>query len=98
VLISLLYLAVALVTIGTLAYEAGGSVAPLAAIFSHLLGKYGGAGTAILAIVIIFATANSYTASMSRVVLAIARDRGLPKWLDQVDLKSGTPRRNLILL
>jgi amino acid efflux transporter len=98
ILISALYLAIAAVTIGTLSYKAGGSVAPFAAMFSHVLGNYGGAGTAILAIVIIFATVNAYTAGMSRVVLAIARDRGLPIWLDYVDQKSGTPTRSLMLL
>ncbi len=98
ILISALYLAVAVVTIGTLAYKAGGSVAPFAAIFSHLLGSFGGAGTAILAIVIIFATVNAYTAGMSRVVLAVARDGGLPKWLDHIDEKSRTPTRSLMLL
>ena len=65
VIISTLYLAVAVVTIGTLSYKAGGSVAPFAAIFSNVLGNYGAAGTAILAIVIIFATVNAYTAGMS---------------------------------
>ena len=98
ILISALYLAIAVVTIGTLSYKAGGSVAPFAAIFSNVLGSYGGAGTAILAIVIIFATVNAYTAGMSRVVLAIAKDGGLPKWLDHVDRKSGTPTRSLMLL
>ena len=98
VLISTLYLAVAVVTIGTLSYKAGGSVAPFAAIFSNVLGNYGAAGTAILAIVIIFATVNAYTAGMSRVVLAVARDGGLPRWLNYVDKKSGTPTRSLILL
>ena len=98
ILISALYLAIAVVTIGTLSYKAGGSVAPFAAIFSNVLGSYGGAGTAILAIVIIFATVNAYTAGMSRVVLAIAKDGGLPQWLDHVDRKSGTPTRSLMLL
>ena len=63
---------------------------------SNVLGNYGGAGTAILAIVIIFATVSAYTAGMSRVVLA--RDRGLPKWLDHVERKTGTPTRSLMLL
>lgn len=98
IIISVLYLAIAVVTIGTLSYKAGGSVAPFAVMLAHVLGNYGGAGTAILAIVIIFATVNAYTAGMSRVVLAIARDRGLPKWLDHVDRKTGTPTRSLILL
>lgn len=98
VLVSGLCLAVAFVTVGTLAYKTGGSVAPFAAIFANVFGKYGGGGTAILAIVIIFATVNAYTAGMSRVVLAVARDRGLPKWLDHVDTKTGTPTRSLMML
>ena len=98
VLIGGLYLAVAVVTVGTLAYKAGGSVAPFAAIFSSVLGSHGAVGTAVLAVVIIFATVNAYTAGMSRVILAGARDRGLPKWLDHVDQSSGTPTRSLIVL
>lgn len=71
---------------------------PFAAIFANVFGNYGGGGTAILAIVIIFATVNAYTAGMSRVVLAVARDHGLPKWIDHVDAKTGTPTRSLMML
>ena len=97
-LIGGLYFAVAFVTVGTLAYEAGGSVAPFAAIFSNVLGSFGGAGTAILAVVIIFGTENAYTAGMSRVVYAIAGDGGLPRALHRVDPRSGVPRRSLVML
>jgi amino acid efflux transporter len=98
ILISGLYIAVAVVTVGTLAYESGGSVAPFAAIFSNVLGSHGAIGTAVVAVVIIFATVNAYTAGMSRVILAVARDGGLPKDLDYVDSKSGTPTRSLVML
>jgi len=98
ILIGGLYLAVAVVTVGTLAYKAGGSVAPFAAIFSGMFGNYGAIGTAILAVVIIFATVNAYTAGMSRVILAVARDRGLPKWLNHVEPNTGTPTRSLMML
>ena len=97
-LISGLYLAVSAVTIGTLAYESGGSVAPFAAIFSNVFGSHGAIGTSVLAVVIIFATANAYTAGMSRVILAVARDGGLPKVLDHVDARSGAPTRSLMML
>ena len=73
VLIGLLYLSVAFVTVGTRAYTAGGSVAPFAALFARVMGRFGAAATAILAVVIIFATVNAYTAGMSRVALAVAR-------------------------
>ncbi len=98
VLIGGLYLAVALVTVGTRAYAAGGSVAPFAAIFSNVLGRFGAVGTAALAMFIIFSTANAYTAGMSRVVLALARDGGLPRSLDHVDSRTGVPDRCLALL
>ncbi len=98
VLIGGLYLAVSFVTVGTLAYEAGGNVAPFAAIFSRVLGNHGAVGTSVLAVVIIFATANAYTAGMSRVILAVARDRGLPRFFDHIDAASGAPTRSLLLL
>lgn len=97
-LVGALYLAVALVTIGTRAHAAGGSVAPFAAIFSKVLGPFGAVGTAALAVFIIFSTANAYTAGMSRVVLAVARDGGFPRSLDHVDARSGVPDRCLALL
>lgn len=98
ILIGGLYIAVAVVTVGTLAYKSGGSVAPFAAIFSNVFGSHGAVGTAVLAVVIIFATVNAYTAGMSRVILAVARDGGLPKSLDHVDRNNGTPTRSLLLL
>lgn len=97
-LVSTLYLAVAFVTVGTRAHVAGGSVAPFAAIFSNVLGPFGAVGTAALAMFIIFSTANAYTAGMSRVVLAVARDGGFPRSLDHVDARSGVPDRCLALL
>jgi len=98
VLIGLLYLSVAFVTVGTRAYAAGGSVAPFAAMFSNVLGVYGAAGTAILAVVIIFGTVNAYTAGMSRVALAVARDGALPRVFARVSNSTGAPSGSLTLL
>lgn len=98
VLIGVLYISVALVTIGTKAYEAGGSVAPFAEIFSRLLGIYGGIGTAALALFIIFATSNAYTAGMTRVVYAAAKDSALPRSLAHLSPKTGVPDRSLVML
>jgi amino acid efflux transporter len=98
VLIGFLYLAVAFVTVGTRAYQAGGSVAPFAAIFANVLGVYGAVGTAILAVVIIFGAVNAYTAGMSRVALAVARDGGLPSAFARVNRSTGAPWGSLTLL
>jgi amino acid efflux transporter len=95
VLIGVLYTSVAFVTVGTRAYEAGGSVAPFAAILSKFLGIYGAAATAILAAMIIFGLINAYTTGMSRVLYATARDGGLPKALAHVGSRTRVPDRAL---
>ena len=98
VVIGLLYTSVAIATIGTRAYAAGGSIAPFAAIISNALGIYGAIVTAILAVIIIFGTMNAYTAGISRVIYATAKDRGLPRLLDRVNSKTRVPDRALMLL
>ena len=95
-LIGLLYVLVAFVTIGTFAYNAGGSDAPFAAILSHILGQYGAAGTALLAVFIIFGTVNAYTTGMSRVFYSVAKDGGFPKTLAHINNKTKVPDRALI--
>jgi len=95
-LISFLYLAIAFVTIGTRAYEAGGSVAPFAAILSNVLGRHAAEGTALLAVFIIFGTVNAYTTGVSRLLYAVAKDRGLPHTLSHLHPRTKVPDRILI--
>ena len=98
VIVGVLYVSVAVMTVGTLAYKAGGSVAPFAAILSNVLGGYAAPGTAILAVFIIFSTVNAYMTGMSRVIYSTARDGGFPKFLANVDRRTGAPSRSLALL
>src|SRR5215831_4679924 len=91
ILIGVLYLAVAVVTVGTRAYDAGGSVAPFASILSNALGPYAAAGTAILAAIIIFGTVNAYTTGMSRVIYMSAKQGAFPTALSKVNATSGVP-------
>jgi amino acid efflux transporter len=97
-LIGVLYIAISFVTIGTLAYQTGGSVAPFAAIFSNLFGKYGAVATSLIAVFIIFGTINVYTAGMSRVIYAAARDGCFPATLTHINKKNSVPDRSLIML
>ena len=97
-LISALYLSVSIVTVGTLAYKAGGNIAPFAVMLSHVVGVYGSTGTAILAVFIIFSTVNAYTTGMSRVFYAVSRDGGLPRALDHINPRTKVPDRALIAL
>ncbi|TMI39016.1 amino acid permease [Candidatus Bathyarchaeota archaeon] len=98
IVIGLLYISVAVATVGTRAYAAGGSVAPFAVMLSNALGIYGAVGTAILAVIIIFGTMNAYTTGISRVIYATAKDRGLPGLLDHINSKTQVPDRSLMLL
>jgi amino acid efflux transporter len=98
IVIGLLYVSVAIATIGTKAYAAGGSVAPFAVMLSNALGVYGAVGTAILAVIIIFGTMNAYTTGISRVIYATAKDGGLPRLFDRVNTKTQVPDRSLMLL
>src|SRR3989441_2152046 len=97
-LIGVLYLSVALVTVGTKAYDAGGSVAPFAAILSNAVGPYAAVGTAILAAIIIFGTVNAYTTGMSRVIYMAAKQGAFPKALSRVHGETGVPHRALGLI
>ena len=96
--IGVLYISVAVATIGTGAYAAGGSVAPFAVMLSNALGINGAMGTAILAVIIIFGTMNAYTTGISRVIYTTAKDGGLPRSLDSVNAKTHVPDRSLMLL
>jgi amino acid efflux transporter len=98
IVIGLLYISVAIATIGTKAYAAGGSVAPFAVILSNALGIYGAVGTAILAVIIIFGTMNAYTTGISRVIYATAKDGGLPRLLDRINTETRVPDKSLMLL
>lgn len=98
IVISVLYLAIAVATVGTQSYLEGGSVAPFAAILSNALGPYGAAGTAILAVFIIFGTVNAYTTGMSRVIYRTAQEGGFPRALARIHSKTGAPHRSLALL
>ncbi len=98
ILISALYLAVAIVTVGTGAYTVGGGVTPFAAMMSGAFGSYGGMFVALLAVFVTFGTVNAYVAGMARVYYAAARDGVFPETLGKVDRKTGTPRRSLVFL
>ncbi len=97
-LISGLYVAVAVVTVGTGAYLVGGGATPFAKMMSDAFGMYGGTLVAFLAVFVTFGTVNAYTAGMARVYYAAARDGVFPRALATVDLKTGTPRRSLVFL
>src|SRR6266699_3096039 len=97
-LISGLYLAIAVATVGTGAYTVGGGVTPFAAMMSDPLGSYGGAIVALLAVFVTFGNVNAYVAGMARVYYAAARDGVFPRTLAAVDRRTGVPHHALAFL
>ena len=97
-LISGLYLAIAVVTVGTGAYSVGSGATPFAVMMSNVLGTYGGAIVAFLAIFVTFGTVNAYVAGMARVYFAAARDGVFPRTLAVVHDRTGAPRHSLVFL
>jgi len=98
VLIGALYIAIAFTVVGTGAYKAGGGVTPFAQMMSNAFGSFGGLAVSLFAVVVIFSTVNAYTAGMTRVVYAAAKEGSLPRSLATVDRRRGVPRRALLAL
>lgn len=97
-LIGILYFALALVTVGTGAYLAGGGTAPFASILADTFGPYGAAGAAVFSLVIVFAVVNAYMTGMSRVFFATARDGGFPRGMAHLHPGTSVPDRALLVM
>lgn len=96
-LVGLIYVGLAVATIGTHAYGGGpagqANVARMAiAVFGSLAGPVVGAGGFLLS----FPTVNAYMAGMSRLGAALGRRGQLPRWIGPT--VNGIPRRALLAL
>lgn len=96
-LVGLIYVGLAVATIGTHAYGGGpagqANVARMAiAVFGNLAGPVVGAGGFLLS----FPTVNAYMAGMSRLGAALGRRGQLPRWIGPT--VNGIPRRALLAL
>src|SRR2546426_2623467 len=95
-LISGLYLAIAVVTVGTGAYTAGGGATPFAAMMSDAFGSYGGAIVALLAVFVTFGTVHAYVAGVGPGFFPAARDGGVPRRLPPVGRPARGPHPALV--
>ena len=93
----LLYVLTSVATIGTAIYVNQSLYAPVALMFSRSLGLSSVAITLFLALTTCFGTMNAYSIGVSRLVYALARDRGMPGLLSALS-KRAAPARALILL
>src|SRR2546422_2838360 len=78
-LISGLYLAIAVVTVGTGAYTAGGGATPFAAMMSDAFGSYGGGVVALLSVFVTLCTVHADGAGGGRGCYAPGGGGGVPR-------------------
>lgn len=97
VLVGILYLALAIATIGTHAY--GGGPAGQATVARMAIAVFGGLAGTVVGVagwVLTFPTVNAYMAGMSRLAAALGRRHQMPGWLGPT--VNGIPRRALMTL
>jgi amino acid efflux transporter len=95
--VALVYLALAVVTIGTHAYGAGASGLPP---FARMAERAFGSG-ALLAVglaggLLCFTPLNAYVAGTSRLAYSLARSGDLPDWVGALHPRTGVPHRALL--
>jgi amino acid efflux transporter len=96
-LVGLLYVALAIATIGTRAYGPTVAGAPLVIMAGRAFGPAAAVLVGAAGFVLSFPPLNAYAAGSSRLMCALGRRRQLPGWLGVMPA-SGTPYRALALL
>lgn len=83
-LVSVVYLAVAFVTVGTGVYRTGGADVALTRLYTLGLGEWAARGAAVLALVVTYGTLHAYVAGFSRLLYARSRRGELPAALGRL--------------
>jgi amino acid transporter/mannitol/fructose-specific phosphotransferase system IIA component (Ntr-type) len=97
-LVSVLYVVVVFIVVGTLdAGDLGGSLTPVASAARNTLGTAGLVALEVAAILAFATTANSGLLAASRCPMAMARDGLLPERLSRTHARRGTPVMGLLI-
>lgn len=97
IIISILYVSVSVVTVGTGAYRSGNGLVPFAVILSSVFGIYGGLAAGVIALVAIFSTMNAYIAGVGRLIQEVSRNSGFPVFIPGRDQRED-PGRSVVLI
>jgi amino acid efflux transporter len=98
VVAGMLYVGLAVTTVGVMGAGAAGSSAPLTALLEYGLGRPARGVTAFAAVLLSFDAINTYIAGGARLGAALARDGALPRWPAAGGAAGQVPRRSLVLL
>ena len=97
-IINILYLSLAFVTIGTLAYLGPGNTAALVNMVAKGWGPWAGTITAILGVIVCYGTIHTYVAGFSRLVYAQARQGDFPGFFAELHPRFQVPHRVMLVL
>lgn len=98
VIVGVLYLGLAVTTIGVLGEAGTSSEVPLLLLMERAVGPYALALTSGAALLLTFGAINAYIASGARLGAALGRDGGFPSWFDDGTQAGDIPRRSLTVL
>ncbi|MGD3107465.1 APC family permease [Streptomyces sp. YGL11-2] len=96
--ITVLYLGLAVATVGVLGPAAADTDTPLTALLTRSVGGAARPVAAAAALLLTFGTANAYLAGASRLGAALGRDGAAPRWLAKGGAPGEVPRRSLAVL
>ncbi|MEU9123045.1 APC family permease [Streptomyces sp. NPDC048506] len=96
--ITVLYLGLAVATIGALGPAAADTDTPLTALLALSVGPAARPVAAVAALFLSFGAVNSYLAGASRLGAALGRDGAAPRWLAKGGAPGQVPRRSLAVL
>lgn len=97
-IITVLYLGLAVATIGALGPAAADTDTPLTELLAHSVGSAARPVAAAAAVFLTFGAVNSYLAGASRLGAALGRDGAAPGWLAKGGAPGEVPRRSLAVL
>ncbi|MFW5416386.1 amino acid permease [Nocardiopsis sp. CNT-189] len=97
-IVGVLYLGLALATVGVLGAEGARSQVPLLLLMEEAFGPVALALTSGAALLLTFGAINAYIASGARLGAALGRDGGFPRWFDDGTRAGDVPRRSLGVL
>lgn len=99
IIISILFLALSLVTIGTATYgDVESDLSPISIIMEKTIGVGAQFVTAIFACIICIGTSNAFVASLTQLGYSLSRDGAFPKKLSVVHATKQIPRRMVIFV
>ncbi|WP_064092933.1 APC family permease [Rossellomorea aquimaris] len=97
-IVSILYILLAVMVVGTQSYQYGLAETALSNMVELSLGKAGAIGVSVTALFISVASSNAYVSAGSRIAYTLSNQKVAPKWFGAVHSKYKTPTGGLLFI